>query len=303
MISLAGERAPAGIASSGVERRSPMIVLSYIQAKELLAARKKGEGRAELSLDLNRSRATVELSANGAGLPDGSTLPWREIEEIAKNENTCFLIENGAAAKIQQFSPRLNRFYSLKPTTGAPTLLVSGIPMHRIKNIDPHEDTRRKIAAVGPIYGRVLDTTTGLGYTAIEEAKTASEVTTIELDPAVLEIARQNPWSAVLFDCPKITQMVGNSFDIVPTLPPARFDFVVHDPPTISLGGELYSEAFYRELFRVLKPGGRLFHYVGDLASKTGATAGRGAARRLQEAGFMKVSRSEEAFGLTARKP
>src|SRR5579883_476929 len=234
-----------------------MIVLSYIQAKELLAARRLGKVVAETSLDLNISRSEAPITAEGIELPNGSWLGWKEIEEIAKEENTCFRIEDGALAKIQQFSDRLNRFYSLKPTERAPTLLISGIPMHRIKGIDPAEDTRRKIATLATVYGRVLDTTTGLGYTAIEAAKTAASVLTIELDPTVLELARQNPWSAALFENPKITQRVGNSAEVVPTLDSQSFDFIFHDPPTVSLGGELYAEAFYRELFRVLKRGGK----------------------------------------------
>jgi predicted methyltransferase len=280
-----------------------MIVLSYVQAKELLAARRQGKASTSTSLDLNISRTDVELTSEGIGLPDNSSLVWKETEEIAKNENTCFVIENGSISKIQRFSERLNRFYSLKPTEQAPTLLVSGIPMHRIKGVDPHEDTVRKIATLAPIYGRVLDTTTGLGYTAIEAAKTAANVLTVELDPTVLEIARSNPWSCALFESPKITQRIGNSTEVVPTLDPQSIDFVFHDPPTVSLGGELYSEAFYRALLRVLKRGGKLFHYVGNLDSKAGSTVARGASRRLQEAGFVRVTRRDEAFGLIAQKP
>lgn len=59
------------------------------------------------------------------------------------------------------------------PTGGAPTLLVAGFPMHRIKGIDPHEDTLIKFQTIAPLVGRVLDTATGLGYTAIEVVKTA----------------------------------------------------------------------------------------------------------------------------------
>lgn len=280
-----------------------MIVLSTIQAKELLAARKKGACGVETSTDLNISRTEIALAPEGVVLPGDTLLDWRQVEEIAKNENACYEIDKRQAKPIQHFSDRLNRFYSLKPTEKAPTLLISGIPMHRIKGIDPQEDTLRKIASVAPIFGRVLDTTTGLGYAAIEAAKTAGSVTTIEIDPAVLDIARKNPWSAPLFDNPKITQLIGNSAEVVPTLDQASFDLVLHDPPTVSLGGELYSEAFYRELFRVLKPGGRIFHYVGDLKSKTGATVARGATRRLQEAGFNRIARHEEAFALTARRP
>jgi predicted methyltransferase len=67
--------------------------------------------------------------------------------------------------------------------------------------------------------GQVLDTATGLGYTAIEAAKTAAHVTTIELDPTALEVARCNPWSQALFDNPKIMQRIGDSFDVAETLP------------------------------------------------------------------------------------
>jgi predicted methyltransferase len=156
--------------------------------------------------------------------------------------------------------------------------------------------------AVAPLVGRVLDTTTGLGYTAIEASKTASEVITVELDPAVLEIARLNPWSRALFDSPNITQLVGDSAEVVHEFHDGYFTRVIHDPPTFSLAGELYSQAFYRQLYRVLKRGGRLFHYIGDLDSKLGSRVMKGAVRRLQDAGFQTVRRVPAAFGLAAYK-
>ena len=61
------------------------------------------------------------------------------------------------------------------PTSGAPTLLIAGFPMHRIKNIDPHRDTLNKIKAARPS-GQVLDTSMGLGYTAIQAARTSDHV-------------------------------------------------------------------------------------------------------------------------------
>jgi len=81
------------------------------------------------------------------------------------------------------------------------------------KGTDPYRDTRQKIRAVSPLRGRVLDICTGLGYTAIEAAKTAEEVVTIELDPTALEVARLNPWSRPLFDNPRIRQIVGDAFE------------------------------------------------------------------------------------------
>jgi len=76
------------------------------------------------------------------------------------------------------------------PTDGAPTMLLSGIPMHRFKDTDPHADTLCKIEALFPVTGQALDTATGLGYTAIQLAHRA-RVITIEFDPPVLEIARR----------------------------------------------------------------------------------------------------------------
>ena len=77
---------------------------------------------------------------------------------------------------------------------------------------------------------------------------------------------------------------------------------IIHDPPSFSLAGDLYSGTFYRQLFRVLKRGGRLFHYIGDPNSKASGGVTRGALRRLQEAGFARVVRRPEAFGVVAYK-
>lgn len=253
-------------------------------------------------MDLGLSKTQVDLEPSGIKLPGGEILAWDAIELVAGSESACFLVRAGELRKVQAFSDLTGRAYSLYPTKSAPTLLVSGIPMHRIKETDPRTDTLAKIRAVGPVRGRVLDTATGLGYTAIEAAKTAAEVVTVELDPAVLEIARLNPWSQGLFGNPKIHQILGDAFDVAQVFPDASFDIVIHDPPYLALAGELYSLEFYRQLQRVLKPGGRLFHYVGDPASKTGSSATRGVLRRLAEASFEGAVRRPEAFGVVAYK-
>jgi len=194
-----------------------MIVLSHFQTAPLLAARHAGEPHASISLDLGLTISEVVLHQDGVRLPDDQQLAWACIEEISCNDATCFHIVNGEAEKVQFFSSTMNRFYSLMPTERAPTMLLSGIPMHRIKGIDPHEDTLRKIRAVAPVMGRVLDTATGLGYTATEAARTAAEVVTVEIDPTVLEVARRNPWSRALFDNARIRQMIGDSCEVLPS--------------------------------------------------------------------------------------
>jgi predicted methyltransferase len=222
------------------------------------------------------------------------------VEEIHATETNCFLVEEGEAEKILTFSELTQRVYGLMPTSGPPTMLISGIPMHRFKGTDPRQDTLEKIRAIKPVIGRVLDTATGLGYTAIEASRTAEHVVTVELDPAVLDIARLNPWSQPLFDNPRIEQRIGDSYDVVQELDDQSFDRILHDPPAFALAGDLYARDFYVELHRVLRRRGRLFHYIGNPESKSGRTTTRGVMRRLQEAGFSRVKRRPRAFGVVA---
>ncbi len=282
--------------------REGEIVLSYIQAETLLAARRAGAHQVEISPDLGISMVIVTLTDDGIRFTSHEVVGWTDVEKIRRAENSCFLVYENTIQAIHVFSETTNRVCSLMPTKRTPTMLIAGFTMHRIVDIDPMQDTRKKITTITPIVGRVLDTATGLGYTAIEAARTADEVVTIELDPGAQEIAQHNPWSRGLFSNPKIKQVMGDAFEIVPTFADASFARIIHDPPIFSLAGELYSGQFYRELYRVLKPGGRLFHYIGDLNSKSGGTVTRGALRRLQESGFTRIVKCPEAFGVVAYK-
>ncbi len=277
-----------------------MIVLSHYQTRPLLAARESGVETAVISLDLNITTSEVGLSQEAVEFPDGQTLPWVLISEITSRELSCYQVQDNDIKKIQFYSDTFDRYYSLMPTQAAPTMLISGIPMHRIKDTDPHKDTLSKIKAVAPVTGDVLDTTMGLGYTATQAAKTANHVTTIELDPAVVEVCRCNPWSQALFNNPKITCKVGHAWDVVEGLEDGCFSRIIHDPPMFSLAGELYSADFYRELLRVLKGNGRLFHYIGDPKSKSGGGVTRGVIRRLKEVGFRRIKAYPRAFGVVA---
>jgi predicted methyltransferase len=278
-------------------------ILSYIQAQTLEQARRAKRSHASISLDLGQTTVEVDLEAAGIRLPGGSVIGWAAVQEVLKAEPICCQVNGTQVTKVHRFSPRLHRAYSLMATRGAPTLINSGFTMHRIVDIDPWEDTLRKVRALGNPRGRVLDTATGLGYTAVELAKTASWVLTCELDPLVLEIAQLNPWSAPLFTTPRIEQRIADITAAIMAMEDRGFDAVLHDPPTVSLAGDLYGGALYRELFRVLRPGGSLFHYVGNLQSKAGGTAGKGVMRRLREAGFARVTPRPEAFGYTAQRP
>ncbi|MCS7060963.1 MAG: methyltransferase domain-containing protein [Anaerolineae bacterium] len=282
------------------------IVLSAQHARLALEARQIGSPAVVLSLDLGLSTAELPLHDAGLLLPTGDYLGWGCLEEVAAAPTSCFVVERGSVRKIQAFSALTNRYYSLFPTAGAPTMLAAGLPMHRVQDTDPWRDTLSKIKAAGlaqrRAHWRVLDTCTGLGYTAIAAARAADEVVTIELDPAAQEIARHNPWSRPLFELPTIRRLIGDSADLIEQFEEASFACVIHDPPAFALAGELYGLRFYQQLWRVLRSGGRLFHYIGDLDSKSGARVARGVMERLRQAGFPRVVPRYEAFGVAAVK-
>lgn len=294
------------------------MILSFVSANALQYALQSGARYAMISLDLGQSQTEVALDRNSVVLSAEQKLSWDSIRQISKDENACYKVNGGYQSwadieRIQIFSEEFNRLYSLMPVAeypaktqmrdAAPTMLISGVPMHRIKETTPQRDTKEKIRAASPIRGNVLDTATGLGYTAIAASHKANAVTTIELDPIAQEICRQNPWSQALFDKENIMQKIGDSFDVVESLPDEAFDVIIHDPPTFSMAGHLYSADFYAELLRVLKPKGKLFHYIGNPDSKSGGNVTKGVIKRISDTGFSGVRPQPRAFGITAHKP
>ena len=275
------------------------VILTSSVAARLLAALAAGEAAAAASLDLGLSTSRVAIE-DGAAVLGGVRLCPAALRRIAKDEDRCYELVGGEPRPVAVVSRTTGWVRTLVPTADAPTTLVAGFPMHRLTGTTPIADARAKIRALGRPRGRALDTATGLGYTAIELAKTCSEVVSVELDPAAMELARRNPWSRPLFEASNIRLLEGDAAQAVAGFEDAAFSVVLHDPPTLQLGGDLYGSAFYAELRRVLKPGGRLFHYIGDPASGTGARVTRGVVRRLTDAGFAAVRRDANAFGVTA---
>lgn len=275
-------------------------LLSCYQAAPLLEARKLGLATARTSLDLGRREVEVQLDEAGVRLEGSALLDWANVEQVAGNDSVCFAIEDGTVSPLRIFSEAADRSFQLWPTPTSPALLISGFLMHRIRDVAPDEGAARMVRALGKVHGRVLDTTTGLGYAAIAAARMAAEVVTIEIEPVAREMARLNPWSRELFENPKIQLRDGDSAELVPTLEPGSFSAIAHDPPAINLAGELYSGAFYRALLRALTRSGKLFHYIGDANSPSGGRTTRGVVKRLREAGFSRVAILPEAFGVLA---
>lgn len=275
-----------------------MIVVSRFMIGEILNT---ASGSVQSSMDLGITGCSVEVVDGAARFPDGTVVTRDALQRIAKSERGCFEIVDGQPIAIQQFSEATGYMRSLAATRGAPTMLVSGIPMHRIKNTDPMQDTREKVDSLGTIHGKVMDTATGLGYTAILAAKKADKVVTVEIDPVAIEIAKRNPWSRELFDNPKIEIVVGDIDEKIDEFQPGEFSAIIHDPPTFQFAGELYSLNFYSKLFRVLSRKGTLFHYIADPESKLGERMTKGVMKRLHEAGFRNVDRRPRAYGVVAR--
>lgn len=300
--------------------RDPSIafVLSHFEARKLLSVRSQSgcSGvmvKGPFSVDIGR-RSIEEICVLGEGIGVGCeeavvVATWEELKKMGKKGRVgayeCFLDGKVAPCKIAGISEVSGRSGSLYPAVEgkAPTVVLGGFGMHRLKGTNPCDDTAAKIEAVGKEFlkGEVLDLCTGLGYTAIAAAAggDVSGVVTVELDPMMVEIQRRNPWSEGLFDEDgKIERVVGDATEVVKGFESGRFEVVLHDPPARAIAGELYSREFYGELRRVCKDGGRLFHYIGDPASGESGKLYKGVVKRLREVGFVGIEISEEAYGV-----
>ncbi len=174
---------------------------------------------------------------------------------------------------------------------GAPTFEIDGIKMLPTAKESPFEDARRKVALIEPRGKSVLDTCGGLGYFAaccLDAG--AARIQSFEKNADVLWLRTLNPWSPD----PEAPQH-GRRLQLahadvsaaITQIADASVDALLHDPPRFGIAGELYSQAFYDQLARVLRRGGRLFHYTGSPNRLTsGRDVPREVTRRLQQAGF-----------------
>ncbi len=269
-------------------------------AKQALEAIAKGHSSVRLSTDLNLSEQDVALSDQCLVLDEDNKLTISDLKKIVKKTQRIYLCSDGDMDPIED---RSVGYYKLAPTSGAPLLEISGVKMHISKGTDPFASASDMANQAVQSGDKVLDCCSGLGYAAIAAHRLgASEVLTIELSPQVMGLRAQNPWSNDLGK-EGIVQRQGSSYELITTMAESSFDSVIHDPPRFSLAGELYSEEFYRQVYRVLRPGGRLFHYTGNPhVIKTGSSFVDGVIRRLKAAGFKNVEKVEHLMGVKAQK-
>ena len=259
-------------------------LLTRETAKALLDARTRAAPHWRGSLDLGRNLDEVAL-ADGAWEWRGVRYPYTDTLK----DRTIYWFDGGDWSPASRYAGSLIK---LVPTAwGAPTFEIDGIKMLPTSKESPLDDARRKVALVQPRGKTVLDTCGGLGYFAAccLEAGVA-KIQSYEKNDSVLWLRTLNPWSPdpdAAESGGRLQLAHADVSQAIAALPDASFDALLHDPPRFGIAGELYSQAFYDQLARVLRRGSSLFHYTGTPNKLTsGRDVPREVAKRLEKAGF-----------------
>ena len=260
----------------------PLLTRSLLDA--MLYARKQGTSHVQASFDLGRSEESVDLGNDGWQWR-GQVFPWPQ----RLKDRTLYYWDGEDFVPASRFGSGL---YKLVPTQwGAPTFEIDGIKMLPSAQLSPFEDARRKVTLIEPRGKRVLDTCGGLGYFAaccLEAG--AAAIHSFEKSSEVLWLRTLNPWSPdpdAVGTGGRLHLRQGDVSGEITRIADASIDAVLHDPPRFGIAGELYSQVFYDQLARVLRKGGRMFHYTGTPNRLTsGRDVPREVATRLEKAGF-----------------
>lgn len=263
--------------------RGPLLTLPGHAA--LIAARDACKAEVSVSLDLGRSVSILDIT------PTHWTCDGTDYLYAAScKDRTIYHWTGDAWEAVSRYGGSLIK---LVPTEwGAPTFEIDGIKMLPTAQVSPYADAQRKVGLIQPRGKRILDTCGGLGYFAaccIEGG--AQRIESWEKNADVIWLRTLNPWSPrhAQADAPDAVLHLthGDISTAITSLPDASFDAALHDPPRFGIAGELYAQAFYDQLARVLKIRGRLFHYTG---TPNKLTSGRDVpgevTKRLQRAGF-----------------
>ena len=246
----------------------------------LHAAVRSGARTVECSLDLDRSRTSVEVDAAGWAW-QGQRFPWLETCK----DRTIYHWLNGAFEPVARYTTSLIK---LVPTAwGPPTFEIDGIKMLPTAHISPYADAERKVNLIQPRGKLILDTCGGLGYFAAWCLQgQARQVLSFEKNADVIWLRSLNPWSPEIGSGLTLTH--GDIAKQIGALPADSVEAILHDPPRFGIAGELYSQVFYDQLARVLRRKGKLFHYVGTPNKLTsGRDVPNEVVKRLQLAGFV----------------
>lgn len=259
-------------------------LLTRAVADGLFAARDAGASEWVGSMDLGRSNGSAALRADRWEWK-GQSYPY----PAKVKDRTIYYWDGDEFSPVSRYAGSLIK---LVPTEwGAPTFEIDGIKMLPTSKESPVDDARRKVALVDPRGKVVLDTCGGLGYFAaccLEAG--VSRIQSFEKNPDVLWLRTINPWSpdpASAGSGGRLELAQADVSEAIAQIGDASVDALLHDPPRFGIAGELYSQVFYDQLARVLRRGGRLFHYTGSPNKLTSdRDVPREVARRLEKAGF-----------------
>ncbi len=255
----------------------PLLTLKVLN--QLRAGERSGAATVECSLDLQRSTSSVAVAPAG-WIWQGRLFPYPE----GCRERTIYHWLDGGFQPVSRYAASLIK---LVPTEwGPPTFEIDGIKMLPTARVSPYADARRKVGLIEPRGKVILDTCGGLGYFAAWCLEGQSrQVISWEKNPDVIWLRSLNPWSPVVGD--GLSLSLGDIAQQIALLPSQSVDAALHDPPRFGIAGELYSQAFYEQLARVLKRGGKLFHYTGTPNQRTsGRDVPKEVMTRLRRAGF-----------------
>lgn len=255
----------------------PLLTLAV--QNSLRAALGIGTSAIECSLDLGRSTTTVEVDATG--------WTWRDqrfphIENC--KDRTVYFWDGESFQSAACFSGSLVK---LVPTNwGPPTFEIDGIKMLPTAHVSPYVDAERKVGLIDPRGKIILDTCGGLGYFAAWCLQgQAARIISFEKNPDVIWLRGLNPWSPATGGPLELTE--GDITEQITTIEDQCVDAILHDPPRFGSAGKLYSQVFYNQLARVLRPKGKLFHYTGTPNKLTsGRDVPNEISKRLRAAGF-----------------
>lgn len=236
-------------------------------------------GVVEVSLDLGRTTGPVAVDAAGF-VAEGARYPWPAVCK----ERTVYHWDGADFVPVARFGASLIK---LVPTEwGPPTFEIDGVKMLPTARVSPYADAQAKVALIQPRGKVILDTCGGLGYFAAWCLRgEARRIRSFEANPDVVWLRRLNPWSPPVGGALELTQ--GDVTAALPGIGDGQVDAILHDPPRFGLAGELYAEAFYAELARVLSRKGRMFHYTGAPNKLTsGRDVPNEVAKRLRRVGF-----------------
>jgi predicted methyltransferase len=265
-------------------------ILSSDGLRKISQAIAEGKKEISISLDLGFSGKKENLKLFEKGVIfNGNEI---EVPKIREDDKSCYLILEDIIEKVQYSSG--GGIYRLIPSSFRPIMQISGTSMHKQSFIERVEKDK--------LFGKILDSGTGLGYTAIVASKTASNVITIEFDEMVLELQKINPYSQDLFSSKRINLIQGNLVEEIKKFKDGEFNFIILDGGTPRSSGDFFSQANYEQAFRVLKYGGRLYHYVPNYHANRGVDFAVRISSYLKKAGFKKVVRDEEGSYLVAIK-